>query len=161
MEYAEYCPATPHDATLQNGKGKNEKRRENVKAGGDPAEREREQEQGGEGKGKNERRENASSRASSRHLAPSEDGLRAARHGIVAAEAGRPLRLRSPLLRSVERRKERGREKKHARIIPRFKNKNVYGSLTSISRFQRLTGKTGAFGGRPWRRMRRARSPPR
>jgi hypothetical protein len=58
--------------------------------------------------------------------------------------------------------KERKEERKteHARIIPLFQNKNVYESLTSISLFHRETGKTGAFRGRPWRRMRRACSPP-
>lgn len=45
--------------------------------------------------------------------------------------------------------------------MPRFKNRNVYGSLTSISLLKRLAGKTWALGGRPWRRMSRDRSPPR
>jgi hypothetical protein len=50
---------------------------------------------------------------------------------------------------------------RNRRRIPRFKNKKVCGSLTSISLLTRLIGKTGSFGGRPWRRISSDRSPPR
>lgn len=48
-----------------------------------------------------------------------------------------------------------------SRITPRFRNKNVCGSLTSTSFQKMLAGNAGYFGERPWRRMRRERSPPR
>ena len=57
--------------------------------------------------------------------------------------------------------KKRQCNKHNVRRIPRFKNKNVYGSLGSISRLMRLMGNTGCLGGRPWSRMSRERSPPR
>lgn len=47
------------------------------------------------------------------------------------------------------------------RRIPRFRKRNVYGSLGSISLRHRLTGKTAGMGGRPCKRISRDRSPPR
>lgn len=50
---------------------------------------------------------------------------------------------------------------RHSRITPRFKNKKVCGSLTSTSCQKRFVGNTGYLGGRPCRRIRSDRSPPR
>ncbi len=50
---------------------------------------------------------------------------------------------------------------KNSRRMPRLRKRRVYGSLTSISRLNKLTGNTGSFGGLPCRRMSNERSPPR
>lgn len=47
------------------------------------------------------------------------------------------------------------------RRMPRLRERNVYGSLGSISLRHRLTGNTAEMGGRPCKRIRRERSPPR
>lgn len=47
------------------------------------------------------------------------------------------------------------------RRMPRLRKRNVYGSLGSITLRHRLTGKTAGMGGRPCKRIRSERSPPR
>ena len=47
------------------------------------------------------------------------------------------------------------------RRMPRLRKRNVYGSLESITLRHRVTGKTAGMGGRPCKRIRRDRSPPR
>ena len=91
---------------------------------------------------------------------PSLNLPKALRISVAAAKTG--LTCTYSIIMIIIKRLLRGeKKKKGVRRIPRFKKRKVYGSLGSMSRLKRLMGNTGAFGGRPWSRMSRERSPPR